>query len=142
MIMSLTNFTETRNRAAVVRQLLAESLVLAVIGGAAGLALGWAGARGLKILAEQHLAVWQDVRIDARVVRKHIGWTVRRLPGGEAFRSSVNRPRSAPEIIPGGHRGGPPAKATCDPSPEIDASHAVPFAALARTMPPLARSTT
>jgi tRNA-dihydrouridine synthase B len=27
----------------------------------------------------------------ARVARKHIGWTVRALPGGEAFRSSVNR---------------------------------------------------
>jgi tRNA-dihydrouridine synthase B len=26
-----------------------------------------------------------------RVARKHIGWTVRELPGGEAFRSSVNR---------------------------------------------------
>ncbi len=27
----------------------------------------------------------------ARVARKHIGWTVRALPGGEALRSSVNR---------------------------------------------------
>jgi len=27
----------------------------------------------------------------ARVARKHIGWTVRTLPGGEALRSSVNR---------------------------------------------------
>ena len=26
-----------------------------------------------------------------RVARKHIGWTVRALPGGEAFRSAVNR---------------------------------------------------
>jgi tRNA-dihydrouridine synthase B len=26
-----------------------------------------------------------------RVARKHIGWTVRSLPGGEAFRSAVNR---------------------------------------------------
>ena len=26
----------------------------------------------------------------ARVARKHIGWTVRALPGGEALRSSVN----------------------------------------------------
>jgi tRNA-dihydrouridine synthase B len=31
----------------------------------------------------------------ARVARKHIGWTVRRLPGGEAFRSSVNRLHAA-----------------------------------------------
>ena len=27
----------------------------------------------------------------ARVARKHIGWTVRSLPGGEEFRASVNR---------------------------------------------------
>jgi tRNA-dihydrouridine synthase B len=31
----------------------------------------------------------------ARVARKHIGWTVRSLPGGEAFRSSVNRLHAA-----------------------------------------------
>jgi len=31
----------------------------------------------------------------ARVARKHIGWTVRLLPGGEAFRSSVNRLHAA-----------------------------------------------
>ena len=33
----------------------------------------------------------------ARVARKHIGWTVRALPGGEAFRSSVNRLHAAHE---------------------------------------------
>jgi len=33
----------------------------------------------------------------ARVARKHIGWTVRALPGGEAFRSSVNRLHAADE---------------------------------------------
>ena len=31
----------------------------------------------------------------ARVARKHIGWTVRALPGGEAFRSSVIRLQAA-----------------------------------------------
>jgi len=31
----------------------------------------------------------------ARVARKHIGWTVRTLPGGEAFRSSVIRLQAA-----------------------------------------------
>ncbi|HEX7218419.1 MAG TPA: tRNA dihydrouridine synthase DusB [Burkholderiales bacterium] len=31
----------------------------------------------------------------ARVARKHIGWTVRALPGGDAFRSSVNRLHAA-----------------------------------------------
>jgi tRNA-dihydrouridine synthase B len=33
----------------------------------------------------------------ARVARKHIGWTVRALPGGEEFRSSVNRLQAAHE---------------------------------------------
>jgi len=27
----------------------------------------------------------------ARVARKHIGWTVRELPGGEALRCAVNK---------------------------------------------------
>jgi tRNA-dihydrouridine synthase B len=31
----------------------------------------------------------------ARVARKHIGWTVRELPGGEALRSTVNRIEAA-----------------------------------------------
>ncbi|MBV8203359.1 MAG: ABC transporter permease, partial [Acidobacteria bacterium] len=39
------------SRPAVVRQLLAESLLLAAAGGAAGLALGWLGLRGLNLLA-------------------------------------------------------------------------------------------
>ncbi len=33
----------------------------------------------------------------ARIARKHIGWTVRELPGGEALRSSVNRLQAAAE---------------------------------------------
>jgi tRNA-dihydrouridine synthase B len=33
----------------------------------------------------------------ARVARKHIGWTVRALPGGEALRASVNRLHAAGE---------------------------------------------
>ena len=32
----------------------------------------------------------------ARVARKHIGWTVQRLPGGEALRAAVNRIDTAP----------------------------------------------
>jgi tRNA-dihydrouridine synthase B len=32
----------------------------------------------------------------ARVARKHIGWTVQDLPGGEAFRASVVRIDTAP----------------------------------------------
>jgi tRNA-dihydrouridine synthase B len=32
----------------------------------------------------------------ARIARKHIGWTVRELPGGEHFRASVVRIERAP----------------------------------------------
>jgi tRNA-dihydrouridine synthase B len=35
----------------------------------------------------------------ARVARKHIGWTVRALPGGEALRASVNRLQAAREQL-------------------------------------------
>jgi tRNA-dihydrouridine synthase B len=35
----------------------------------------------------------------ARVARKHIGWTVRALPGGEEFRSAVNRLHAAREQL-------------------------------------------
>jgi tRNA-dihydrouridine synthase B len=35
----------------------------------------------------------------ARVARKHIGWTVRALPGGEALRASVNLLHAASEQL-------------------------------------------
>jgi predicted permease len=55
-------------RAAVVRQLLVESVVLALAGGAAGLALGIVGLRALQALAGDIFTDWQHVTIDARVV--------------------------------------------------------------------------
>lgn len=55
-------------RRAVVRQLMVESLVLAVCGGAGGLLVGWLGLSGLQALAGQGYAEWQRVAIDARVV--------------------------------------------------------------------------
>ena len=54
-------------RAQVVRQLLVESLLLSLIAGAAGLAVGYIGIAGLKIAARQSLNVWQDMGLDARV---------------------------------------------------------------------------
>lgn len=55
-------------RWAVVRQLMVESLVLAALGGAGGLLVGWLGLSGLQALAGQGYAEWQQVAIDARVV--------------------------------------------------------------------------
>jgi putative ABC transport system permease protein len=53
-----------------VQQLLAESAVLSVIGGALGLLLGWGASRVLVFLAQDAVAFGQmaDVRLDARVI--------------------------------------------------------------------------
>ncbi len=57
------------NRRAVVRQLLIESLMLAVCGGIAGLAIGAAALAGLKVTATDLLLTpWGDVALDARVL--------------------------------------------------------------------------
>ena len=55
-------------RAALVRQLLAESLLLGLCGGAAGAALGWLGVKALKFLTPVSLNVWQAVELDWRVL--------------------------------------------------------------------------
>ncbi|HUP41676.1 MAG TPA: FtsX-like permease family protein, partial [Thermoanaerobaculia bacterium] len=55
------------SRAAVVRQVLVESLVLALAGGALGLAFGHLALRGLAGLAADALGVWQPLALDGRV---------------------------------------------------------------------------
>ena len=55
-------------RAALVRQLLAESMLLGLCGGTAGAALGWLGVKALKLLAQDTLNVWQTVELDGRVL--------------------------------------------------------------------------
>jgi predicted permease len=55
-------------RFAVVRQLMVESLVLALIGGAAGLVVGWFGLAGLQALAGDRFSDWQRVTMDGRVL--------------------------------------------------------------------------
>lgn len=55
-------------RGAVVRQLMVESLVVAAVGGACGVAVGWFGLEGLQALAGDRFADWQRVTIDGRVV--------------------------------------------------------------------------
>jgi predicted permease len=53
-------------RRAVIRQLLVESGVLAVIGGLGGLAVGWLALDGLTWLARDAYEIWQPVALDAR----------------------------------------------------------------------------
>lgn len=55
-------------RRVVIRQLMAESVVIALIGGAAGLALGWLGLEALKQLAAETFSDWKSITIDGRVM--------------------------------------------------------------------------
>ena len=58
-------------RAAVIRQLMVESVLVAACGGAAGLLVGALGLEALKALTSDVFADWQRVSIDARVA----AWT-------------------------------------------------------------------
>jgi predicted permease len=55
-------------RAALIRQLLAESILLGLCGGTAGALLGWLGVKALKFLAQGSLHLWQTVELDWRVL--------------------------------------------------------------------------
>jgi len=63
-------------RAAVVRQLMAESLVLSVAGGALGLLIGQAGLESLKALGTDTFQEWGRVTLDARAVAATLGLSV------------------------------------------------------------------
>ena len=55
-------------RAAVIRQLLVESIVLAIAGGITGVVLGYFALEGLQILARHAFEIWQPVSLDGRAV--------------------------------------------------------------------------
>jgi predicted permease len=55
-------------RGAIIRQLLVEALVLAMIGGAASLVVGYAGLQGLKKLAADQYQMVASAHLDARVL--------------------------------------------------------------------------
>ncbi len=55
-------------RSAIVRQLLAESVLLASAGGLAGTVLGYLALQGLKVYAQKTLGVWQTLSLDPRVL--------------------------------------------------------------------------
>lgn len=65
------------DRGAVMRQLLIESLVLALCGGLAGLVIGAAALEGLKAMATDLLITpWGEVALDARVLSVTLGLTM------------------------------------------------------------------
>ncbi len=55
-------------RSVVFRQLLTESLLLAAVGGVAGVGLGYLGVRGLEFLARDSFHLWQTIQLDVRVL--------------------------------------------------------------------------
>lgn len=56
------------DRIGVIRQLVAESFVLAAMGGIAGLAVGYGALQALSALAEHAFKIWQPVTLDWRAV--------------------------------------------------------------------------
>ena len=63
-----------------------------------GKALPAPGAREMRAVALEHLQGLYDLygeELGVRIARKHIGWYVRGLPGGEAFRRQANALASA-----------------------------------------------
>jgi predicted permease len=60
-------------RGAVIRQLMIEAIVLAVIGGAAGLLIGSFALQGLKIVGAGTFDEWQRVTLDGRAVAATLG---------------------------------------------------------------------
>jgi len=63
-------------RAALVRQLLAESIMLGLCGGVAGTMLGWLGVHALKALAQDTLQVWQRVDLNWHVLAVTAGASI------------------------------------------------------------------
>jgi predicted permease len=56
------------DRVGVIRQLVAESVVLAALGGLVGLFIGYAALQALQVLAEDAYQIWQPVALDWRAI--------------------------------------------------------------------------
>lgn len=63
-------------RTALIRQMLSESVVLGLCGGALGAALGWLGVKALKALMPASFNVWQAVELDWRVLAATAGVSI------------------------------------------------------------------
>jgi predicted permease len=61
------------SRAAIIRQLLSESLLLALAGGALGVIVGYAGIQGLTALGAEGLNYWHPVTLNWRVMLAMLG---------------------------------------------------------------------
>jgi predicted permease len=85
------------SRAAVIRQLMVESLVIAALGGVAGVVLGVIGLEGLKALAGKTFTDWQHVSVDGRVLAMTAGLSLVTslafglVPAWQASRIDVQR---------------------------------------------------
>ena len=64
------------SRAAVIRQLLVESVLLALAGGLCGIALGGLALDGLKALGAQNMELWHPIALDLRVLAAMLGITL------------------------------------------------------------------
>jgi predicted permease len=61
---------------ALIRQMVAENLLLGILGGAAGLAVCLFTMEGLQALTQAHFGTWQDVQLDGRVLSAAFGLTI------------------------------------------------------------------
>jgi putative ABC transport system permease protein len=99
-------------RARLVRQALTESLVLSVVGGAFGLAVGWAGTRALVRLQPERMLRVHDFGVDAAVLWYVLGIT---LASGLIFGVAPalwSRHRDPAESLKDGGRGAAQGKRT------------------------------
>jgi len=93
-------------RGAVVRQLLTESLLLALLGGAAGVLVARLCIEGLKILAREGLGIHQQILLDARVLALTAGVSLAAsLLPGLAPALDASRINIHSTLIEGGGRG-------------------------------------
>lgn len=93
-------------RAAVVRQLFVESLLIAIAGGAAGVALGWAGLQVLSDVAFEVFGIWQPLEIDGRVLAVTVAITIgAALVFGLAPSWQASRIDVQPALVETGTRG-------------------------------------
>jgi predicted permease len=60
---------------ALVRQMMAENLLLGLLGAGAGLMIAYVGITGLAPLVQAHFGIWQEIRMDARALGAAAGIT-------------------------------------------------------------------
>ena len=90
---------------ALVRQTVAENLLLGLLGGLAGVAVCFVAMEGLEALTRAHFETWQEVRLDTRVLSAALGLTaLATLLFGLAPVLQVRKPE-ANRVLLSGSRG-------------------------------------